>query len=75
MIDPESGDRLNFDALQQRIHPAESRIKKLSAAMPASFVAFDLLALGQTNYVNAAKTSSGNSQAKSTASPTGSAAS
>ncbi|AQP43432.1 DNA ligase [Tessaracoccus flavus] len=51
MIDPESGDRLNFDALQQRIHPAESRIKKLSAAMPASFVAFDLLALGQTNYV------------------------
>ena len=60
MIDPESGDRLNFDALQQRIHPAESRIKKLSAAMPASFVAFDLLALGQTNYVNAAKTVASN---------------
>lgn len=51
LIDPESGDRLNFDALQQRIHPAASRIAKLSAATPASFVAFDLLALGQTNYV------------------------
>nr|WP_246043299.1 ATP-dependent DNA ligase [Tessaracoccus massiliensis] len=51
MIDPDTGDRLNFDALQQRIHPAQSRIKKLSAAMPASFVAFDVLALGQTNYV------------------------
>ncbi|HJE51933.1 MAG TPA: ATP-dependent DNA ligase [Tessaracoccus flavescens] len=51
MIDPETGDRLNFDALQQRIHPAASRIKKLSEQMPASFVAFDLLALGQTNYV------------------------
>ncbi|MDF1487340.1 ATP-dependent DNA ligase [Tessaracoccus sp. HF-7] len=50
MIDPETGDRLNFDALQQRIHPAASRIKKLSTEMPASFVAFDLLALGQTNY-------------------------
>ncbi|SHI43757.1 DNA ligase D [Tessaracoccus bendigoensis DSM 12906] len=44
------GDRLNFDALQQRIHPAASRIKKLSGSMPASFVAFDLLALGETNY-------------------------
>lgn len=51
LIDPESGDRLNFDALQQRIHPAASRIAKLAAATPASFVAFDVLALGQTNYV------------------------
>ncbi|MDO5676916.1 MAG: ATP-dependent DNA ligase [Propionibacteriaceae bacterium] len=50
MIDPETGDRLNFDALQQRIHPAASRIEKLSKAMPASFVAFDLLALGMENY-------------------------
>lgn len=50
MIDPETGDRLNFDALQQRIHPAASRIKKLSEATPASFVAFDLLALGQDNF-------------------------
>jgi ATP-dependent DNA ligase len=41
-----TGDGLDFDALQQRIHPAESRIKKLAQAMPASFVAFDLLAAG-----------------------------
>lgn len=50
MIDPETGDRLNFDALQQRIHPAASRIEKLAQETPASFVAFDLLALGQVNY-------------------------
>src|SRR5205807_1397461 len=36
---------LDFDALQLRIHPAESRVKKLSKEMPSSFVAFDLLAL------------------------------
>jgi ATP-dependent DNA ligase len=34
----------DFDTLQQRIHPAESRIKKLSAETPAEIVAFDLLA-------------------------------
>ena len=50
LIDPASGDRLNFDLLQQRIHPAASRIKKLAEATPASFVAFDLLALGAMNY-------------------------
>lgn len=49
MIDPETGDRLNFDALQQRIHPAASRIEKLARETPASFVAFDLLALGMDN--------------------------
>jgi ATP-dependent DNA ligase len=36
---------LDFDALQQRIHPAESRINKLAAETPASFVAFDALAV------------------------------
>ena len=41
----ESDDRLDFDALQQRIHPAASRVAKLAALTPASFVAFDLLAL------------------------------
>ena len=50
MVHPETGDRLDFDLLQQRIHPAASRVKKLSAQMPASFVAFDLLALGETDY-------------------------
>lgn len=37
---------LDFDLLSQRIHPAESRINRLAAETPASFVAFDLLALG-----------------------------
>src|SRR5690606_31966785 len=37
---------LDFDALLQRIHPAASRIKLLASQTPASFVAFDLLALG-----------------------------
>jgi ATP-dependent DNA ligase len=39
-------DGLDFDALQLRLHPAASRVKKLAAEMPGSFVAFDLLALG-----------------------------
>jgi ATP-dependent DNA ligase len=37
---------LDFDALLQRIHPAASRVQALAVATPASFVAFDLLALG-----------------------------
>ncbi len=36
---------LDFDALTQRIHPAASRVKLLAETTPASFVAFDLLAL------------------------------
>src|SRR3954447_15771682 len=40
------GDRLHFEALLQRIHPAESRIRLLAEQTPASFVAFDLLAVG-----------------------------
>ena len=36
---------LDFDALQQRLHPAASRVSKLAVATPASFVAFDLLAV------------------------------
>jgi ATP-dependent DNA ligase len=35
--------RLDFDALQLRLHPAESRIRKLSAEIPAEYLAFDLL--------------------------------
>ena len=41
---PESG-ALDFWALQQRIHPADSRVRMLAEATPASLVAFDLLAL------------------------------
>ena len=37
---------LEFESLLQRIHPAASRIKMLAETTPASFVAFDLLALG-----------------------------
>ena len=37
---------LDFDALQMRLHPAASRVKKLAAEIPAAFVAFDLLAEG-----------------------------
>ena len=33
---------LDFDAMQTRLHPAESRVRKLSAEIPATFVAFDL---------------------------------
>ncbi|TYL54469.1 ATP-dependent DNA ligase [Agromyces mariniharenae] len=38
--------RLDFDALQQRIHPADSRVRMLAERTPASFVGFDLLAIG-----------------------------
>jgi ATP-dependent DNA ligase len=37
---------LDFDALQLRQHPADSRVQKLAKEIPASYVAFDLLALG-----------------------------
>ncbi len=46
IVVPAGDDRgLDFDALLQRIHPAESRVRRLAAETPASFVAFDLLAL------------------------------
>jgi ATP-dependent DNA ligase len=40
---------LNFEALQQRIHPADSRVRMLAEQTPASFIAFDLLALGDVD--------------------------
>src|SRR5215470_13244818 len=42
--------RLDFEALQLRLHPAASRVRKLAAETPAHFVAFDLLALGDEDY-------------------------
>ena len=39
-------EHLDWDSLTQRIHPAASRVRLLAEATPASFVAFDLLALG-----------------------------
>ncbi len=44
------GERLDFEALQERIHPAESRINLLAQQTPASYVAFDLLAVGDEPY-------------------------
>ena len=43
---------LDFDALQQRIHPAESRVRKLAGETPASFIAFDLLAIGDDDLMD-----------------------
>ncbi|QPE05099.1 ATP-dependent DNA ligase [Microbacterium schleiferi] len=44
--DPGS-ERLDWDALTQRIHPAESRVRMLSEQTPAMFIAFDILARGE----------------------------
>jgi ATP-dependent DNA ligase len=46
-------ERLDWEALSQRIHPAESRIRLLSAETPAIFVAFDLLARGDRSLLDA----------------------
>jgi ATP-dependent DNA ligase len=46
------GDRLEFEVLQERIHPAASRVDLLAEQTPAGFVAFDLLALGDESYVD-----------------------
>jgi len=40
------GDRLDFDRLQDRLHPADSRVRMLAETTPAAYVAFDLLAVG-----------------------------
>ncbi|MEO6256141.1 MAG: ATP-dependent DNA ligase, partial [Sphingomicrobium sp.] len=40
------GDALSFEALQMRLHPAESRVRKLSIETPAELMLFDLLSLG-----------------------------
>jgi ATP-dependent DNA ligase len=44
------GKRLEFEVLQQRIHPATSRVNRLARETPASFIAFDLLAIGDEDY-------------------------
>ncbi|MFI9798900.1 ATP-dependent DNA ligase [Streptomyces sp. NPDC052302] len=45
--------RLDFDALTERIHPADSRVRTLAERTPASFVAFDLLALADESLMRA----------------------
>ena len=47
------GDRLDFDRLQERIHPAASRVRMLAERTPASYVAFDLLALADETLTRA----------------------
>ena len=47
----EQNGRLDFESLQLRLHPAESRVRKLAAEIPAEFVAFDLLAVGSESLV------------------------
>ena len=44
---------VEFDLLQQRIHPAESRIKLLAEEIPATYIAFDLLAEGDESLLEA----------------------
>ncbi len=50
VIPDAQGRRLDFEALLQRIHPADSRVRLLAEQTPASFVAFDLLALDEVDY-------------------------
>lgn len=48
----EGSQRLDWEALSQRIHPAASRVARLAAETPAMFVAFDLLALGEESLLD-----------------------
>jgi ATP-dependent DNA ligase len=50
VIPDADGRKLDFEALLQRIHPADSRVRLLAEQTPAAFVAFDLLALGDHDY-------------------------
>lgn len=45
-------DRLDWDALSARVHPAASRVALLAADTPATFVAFDVLALGNDSWLD-----------------------
>ena len=56
-----AGDAFSFDALLQRIHPAASRIKRLSAETPALLITFDLLVGtdGRASHRRAARPSAG----------------
>lgn len=52
LADDEGKGRLQFEVLQERIHPAASRIALLSEQTPADFVAFDLLAWGDESFMD-----------------------
>lgn len=46
------GDLMSFDALQMRLHPAESRVRKLAHETPAELMLFDLLSLGGHDFAD-----------------------
>ena len=48
------GESLSFSALQDRVHPAESRVRKLAAQTPALLILFDCLAVGRAGSLLAA---------------------
>src|SRR5215468_8936557 len=50
--DPGSIPKLDFEMLGQGIHPAASRVRMLAETIPASFIAFDLLAVGDEAFMN-----------------------
>jgi ATP-dependent DNA ligase len=50
IIPSADGLKLDFEALLQRIHPADSRVRLLAGQTPAAFVAFDLLATGDDDF-------------------------
>jgi ATP-dependent DNA ligase len=50
IIPSADGLKLDFEALLQRIHPADSRVRLLAEQTPAAFVAFDLLATGDDDF-------------------------
>jgi ATP-dependent DNA ligase len=52
IVVPRDG-RLEFESLQARIHPAESRVRKLAIETPAQLIVFDLLALGDDSLMSA----------------------
>ncbi len=52
VIPDAEGNGLDFDALLQRIHPAASRVNRLAEETPSSFIAFDLLALGEEPWMD-----------------------
>ena len=52
VVPDRAGRQLDFEALQQRIHPAASRVNMLATQTPAHFVAFDLLALGDEDFMD-----------------------
>jgi ATP-dependent DNA ligase len=52
VIPSASGEGLDFDALLQRIHPAESRVRRLAAETPAALILFDLVALSDRSLLD-----------------------